>query len=273
MGRRFCPSLAVIVAAVGLLAPATADAGAGVSVITYSVRGKGNVSSLDTFTAVAAATYADPRGWNLGGGIRFDRVDSGGDFTLWLAGDALMSTFGGACDVIWSCRNGRNVVINEDRWLGASDAWNAAGGPLAGYRQMVLNHETGHWLGFDHGHCSGPGAAAPVMQQQSMSLGACDFNAWPLPAERTKLATRRGVPIIQTGSTPSSTTTTGQPSATTTTTSGGAPAPTTTTTGQPAATTTTTGRPGAVVSSSVPLENRCLARMAESVLRPWRRCF
>jgi hypothetical protein len=273
MGRRFGTSLAVIVAAVGLLAPATADAGAGVSVITYSVQGKGNVSSLDTFAAVAAATYADPRGWNLGGSIRFDRVASGGDFTLWLAADALMSTFGGACDVIWSCRNGRNVVINEDRWLGASDAWNAGVGTLAGYRQMVVNHETGHWLGFDHGHCSGPGAAAPVMQQQSMSLGLCDFNSWPVPAERAELAGRRGVPIIQTGSTPSTTSTTAKPPASTTTTIGGAPATTTTTTPRPAATTTTTRRPGTVVSSSVPLENRCLVRMAESVLRPWRRCF
>ena len=93
-----------------------------------------------------------------------------------------MSTFGGACDVEWSCRNGRNVVINEDRWLGASESWLEAGAPLAAYRQMVLNHETGHWLGFGHGPCSGPGQPAPVMQQQSMTLAV--LRPQPLAAAR-----------------------------------------------------------------------------------------
>jgi hypothetical protein len=192
-----------VVATAGLSAllgaPGPAGARTGPVVIAYEVRGRGNVSDLAALAEEAAAVYADARGWSLGGSIRFERVATGGAFTLWLAADALMSTFGGACDVEWSCRNGRNVVINEDRWLGASDSWNGAGAPLATYRQMVLNHETGHWLGFGHGHCSGPGKAAPVMQQQSMTLAVCAPNPWPLPAERATLAARRGVPIVQTG--------------------------------------------------------------------------
>jgi hypothetical protein len=226
-----------------LTAPATA-AGAERLVVTYEVRGRGNVSDLEALASEAVAVYADPRGWSLGGSVRFDRVASGGDFTLWLAADDVMSTFGGACDVGWSCRNGRHVVINEDRWLGATDSWNGAGASLATYRQMVLNHETGHWLGFGHGSCSGPGRLAPVMQQQSMALRGCAPNPWPLVSEQASLAARRGVPLVQSGSVA------GQSS-----------------------TTTTARRPGGGPAAPVALENRCVARMPEVALRPWSRCF
>jgi hypothetical protein len=159
-------------------------------VVTYEVAGRGHVSDLEAFADFAADTYADPRGWGNGGAVRFERVDAGGDFTLWLAADARMSTFGGSCDVIWSCRSGRNVVVNEDRWLGASPAWNESGASMTDYRRMVINHETGHWLGLGHQLCGTAGGAASVMQQQSMGLQGCDPNPWPLPADRTRATTR-----------------------------------------------------------------------------------
>lgn len=196
MGQRVWPVALALVAALGTALPVAA---AGPLVITYEVRGRGNVSALEDLAATAAAVYADPRGWSLGGSVRFERVDSGGAFTLWLAADAQMRTFGGACDHVWSYRNGRNVVINEDRWLGSSESWLEAGAPLDTYRQMVLNHETGHWLGFGHAGCPEAGAPAPVRQQQSMALSGCAPNSWPLPAERAALAARRGVPVVQAG--------------------------------------------------------------------------
>ena len=180
MFRRCLPAAAALLAAVGFM-PAAGSATE--TVITYSVAGRGNTSDIDAFAELAAETYADPRGWAHNGTSRFERVDDGGDFTLWLAADARMSSFGGACDVIWSCRSGRNVVINEDRWLGASPAWNESGASLADYRDMVINHETGHWLGFPHEGCEAPGEAAPVMQQQSMGLQGCAPNPWPWPAD------------------------------------------------------------------------------------------
>ncbi len=179
---------AVVVALVAWVAsvPAAGAEAAQPRVYEYSVRGRGNTSSLEEFAAAAAETYSDPRGWNHGGSVRFERVASGGDFTLWLAADSRMATFGGACDVMWSCRNGRNVVINEDRWLGASPAWTQAGGNLRDYRHMVVNHETGHWLGLGHVTCTVPGAPAPVMQQQSMDLQGCTPNPWPQPLLRVQ---------------------------------------------------------------------------------------
>jgi hypothetical protein len=161
--------------------PAARAEPGGPRVYRYSVQGRGNVADLEAFAAAAAETYGDLRGWNHGGTVRFERVASGGAFTLWLSADSQMRTFGGACDVMWSCRNGRNVVINEDRWLGASPAWVDAGGSLRDYRHMVVNHETGHWLGLEHTTCTAPGAVASVMQQQSMDLQGCTPNPWPQP--------------------------------------------------------------------------------------------
>jgi hypothetical protein len=176
----------ILVVAVALVAglgslPMAGAATAAPLVYEYSVQGKGNTSDIESFAAAAAETYADPRGWSLGGSVRFQRVTSGGAFTLWLAANSQMRTFGGACDVTWSCRNGRNVVINEDRWLGASPAWTQGGGSLRDYRHMVVNHETGHWLGFGHVNCAAPGSAATIMQQQSMDLQGCTPNPWPQP--------------------------------------------------------------------------------------------
>ena len=50
----------------------------------------------------------------------FVRVPSGGSFTLWLAAPGRVPGFGSPCSSLYSCRQGRNVIINEARWLGAS---------------------------------------------------------------------------------------------------------------------------------------------------------
>lgn len=157
-------------------------------IFTYCVSAKGVDSSyLSALRSKLKSTYADSRGWGLDGDVAFNQVTSGCNFTVWLSAASQMSTFGAICDSDWSCRVGPNVIINFDRWQGASSAWNAAGGSLDDYRSMVINHETGHWLGFGHKHCSGAGQLAPVMQQQSINLEGCKFNPWPLPSELTVL--------------------------------------------------------------------------------------
>ena len=150
---------------------------------TYSVRTKGPVTAnLATFKKLAQGTYDDPRGWRAAG-YEFRRVASGGDFTLVLATASMVPTYSSACSSTWSCRVGRYVIINQTRWQHASPAWNRAGRSLRDYRHMVVNHETGHWLGHPHASCPGSGPA-PVMMQQSKGRGGCSFNPFPLPSER-----------------------------------------------------------------------------------------
>lgn len=150
---------------------------------TYTVTTRGDVrSGLREFRAVVAATYADPRGWlrahHRFREVRRDRQDS--DFTVVLAQARMLPTFSSACSSTYSCRVGRYVVINKKRWRHGSPHFP---GDLPTYRRMLVDHETGHWLGLGHRYCSRPGARAPVMQQQSKGMQGCRVNPWPLPRE------------------------------------------------------------------------------------------
>lgn len=152
--------------------------------IYYTVAKNGTiVSDLNTFATLANETLNDSKGWSRLG-VKFVKVESGGTLHLVLAQASLLPSYSPTgCTADWSCTVGNTVIINDDRWAGASDAWNAAGGSLRDYRHMVINHETGHWLGHGHEFCSASGALAPVMQQQSIDLMGCKFNPWPLDSE------------------------------------------------------------------------------------------
>ncbi len=182
--------MATVLVLLAALAPAlTTPAEAGVveradrRVVTYSVITRGKVTaSMEVFRRQAQETYDDPRGWRAGG-VAFRRVRRGGDFTLVLAAAGAVAGFSPVCSAMWSCRVGRYVVINQTRWRHASPSWNAAHRSLRDYRHMVVNHETGHWLGHGHLGCPGPGRPAPVMMQQSKGLDGCRHNPWPLGGE------------------------------------------------------------------------------------------
>jgi hypothetical protein len=159
--------------------------------VTYSITTRGRITtSVKVFARQARQTYDDERGWRFGG-VRFRRVRRGGDFTLVLAAARTLPSFSPSCSVTWSCRVGRFVVINQERWKHASPAWNRARRSLRDYRHLVVNHETGHWLGRGHASCPRGGGRAPVMMQQSKSTGGCTFNPWPLPWEAAAVRGRR----------------------------------------------------------------------------------
>ena len=75
------------------------------------------------------------------------------------------------------------VMINAYRW--AQGAKTFGDDKMFSYRQMLINHEVGHRLGFDHVGCPKDGALAPVMMQQTKTLktgsAECRPNAWPHP--------------------------------------------------------------------------------------------
>ncbi len=78
---------------------------------------------------------------------------------------------------IYSCRNETEVVINEFRWKnGAVDFQN----DMEMYRIYLINHETGHVLGWEHIDCPKEGAVAPLMLQQSKGTFGCIPYGWPV---------------------------------------------------------------------------------------------
>jgi hypothetical protein len=149
---------------------------------TYTVRTRGVVrADLAEFRAALTRTYADRRGW-LRGHHRFRPSAPGqpAELTVVLAQARYLPTYSWICSPAYSCQIGRNVIINETRWRTGSPAFP---GTIEEYRRMVVNHETGHWLGRPHAYCPGPGRLAPVMQQQSKGMQGCRVNPWPLPRE------------------------------------------------------------------------------------------
>ncbi len=131
------------------------------------------------FAAMVMATLNDPRGWGAGGTLSFSRTDGPAQLRVVLASPALVDSLCAPLETngTYSCGRNGHAVINHTRWVtGTSDFPD-----LTVYRQYVVNHEVGHLLGHGHVSCPGAGQLAPLMQQQTVSVGPCLPNAWPSP--------------------------------------------------------------------------------------------
>lgn len=132
--------------------------------------------------ALVDSVLADPRGWAAAGDVRLQRVDADSEpsFRVRLATPATTDAHCAPLDTYGelSCRNGADVMLNLRRWVEGAAASEM---DLTEYRQYMVSHEVGHALGRDHEECPGPGQLAPVMLQQTLGLGGCRPNPWPLP--------------------------------------------------------------------------------------------
>jgi len=122
----------------------------------------------------------DPRGWNNITEKEFLLVsEEDADFTFIFSSpdktDELCAPL--ETNGIYSCRNEEEIIINYFRWEnGAIDF----GNDMKTYRLYLINHETGHILGWGHTGCPKDGSLAPVMMQQSKTTDGCTPYGWPL---------------------------------------------------------------------------------------------
>ncbi|MFX4271863.1 DUF3152 domain-containing protein [Propionibacteriaceae bacterium Y1685] len=128
-----------------------------------------------------AATFADKRSWGGDGSLTFVFVPKGEvDVTAYISTPdttdkhCLPSDTGGKV----SCRNGAKVALNANRWTQGVPHFD---GDLVSYKQYLVNHEFGHFIGHGHATCPGKGKLAPVMVQQTHGLFGCKKNPWPSP--------------------------------------------------------------------------------------------
>ncbi|WP_245608012.1 DUF3152 domain-containing protein [Streptomyces hokutonensis] len=142
------------------------------------------------FAAAVQKTLNDNRSWAHNGARTFERIYSGKpDFVItlaspgttakWCAKSGLDTTEDNvSCDSAATER----VLINAYRWAQGSSTY---GDKMYAYRQMLINHEVGHRLGYGHVTCDKDGELAPVMQQQTKFLDHdgihCLANPWPYP--------------------------------------------------------------------------------------------
>lgn len=155
---------------------------------------RGANESVTTFARLVDATLGDPRSWIGNRTVRLQRVGSTdpADFTIYLATRntaGRMCSHGGVDIRVanvphTSCRVTGRVILNLDRWRLSATPYVQARASLRDYRSYLVNHEVGHQLGEGHQACPRPGAPAPVMVQQTLSLRGCLPYAWPRRANR-----------------------------------------------------------------------------------------
>ncbi len=142
------------------------------------------------FAEAVQKTLNDKRSWAHNGARTFERIYTGKpDFVITLASPGTTAT--------WCAKSGldttednvscdsaatERVMINAYRWAQGSTTY---GDKMYAYRQMLINHEVGHRLGYGHVTCDKDGELAPVMQQQTKFLDHdgihCLANPWPYP--------------------------------------------------------------------------------------------
>ncbi|MGZ0232529.1 DUF3152 domain-containing protein [Streptomyces sp. CPS1] len=161
-----------------------AKVGRGARPLRYVVKVE---AGLDVSPAQAADEIADilaaPRGWTHNPAFAFQLVSAGRPHDLTVS----IATPGTADALCWAgihqdtggeynCEVPGGVVVNLKRWVEGSPTFD---GPIHDYRALIINHEMGHFLGYTHTTCPGPGRLAPVMMQQIKGLHGCVANAWP----------------------------------------------------------------------------------------------
>ncbi len=163
--------------------------GDGGRLVTYRVRvEKGSGVDPEEFAGFVDKVLDNPRGWTADGEARFQRVaGEDADLTLTLATPDTVDEFCYAAGFKTlgkvSCTVGSTVMYNLDRWYIGVDQVD----DLKVYRQYLVNHEIGHYLGHPHEACPGDGEVAPVMLQQTFSLDGCTPNAWPRAADGSEI--------------------------------------------------------------------------------------
>lgn len=155
-------------------------------VVTYTVEVEQGLGIDETTVArTIRAVLLDSRGWQKKDAIRFVNISPAQseagrhvDIRITLASpgltDRLCAPLRTLSEV--SCWNGGRSVLNLKRWRLGDDSY---GTDIERYRVYQVNHEVGHGLGHQHRSCPGEGKKAPVMVQQTLSLGGC--RAWPYP--------------------------------------------------------------------------------------------
>jgi uncharacterized protein YabE (DUF348 family) len=164
-----------------LVAPGSNAAGSGATV-TYSVEVEAGLG-LDpgSVAATVDAALLDQRSWARD--RRMERVSNPASARIRVlvaspaTVDRLCRSVGLDTGGYLSCWTGRFAALNVNRWWNGVPSFS----DTSLYRRYLVNHEVGHGLGFGHVGCPAQGALAPVMMQQSISLGGCRPNGWPYP--------------------------------------------------------------------------------------------
>jgi hypothetical protein len=124
-----------------------------------------------------ASTLTDSTGWSLGGRLRFAPVQNNCNLSIRLVRATQMSSLSATCSGQSTCRLGNQIELNLSNWMVPPTTWTQGTGS---YRQQMIEHEIGHWLGFDHGSCTLKSSAVPILESPTVILNGCSPNWYQL---------------------------------------------------------------------------------------------
>jgi len=128
----------------------------------------------------------DSRGWRKLG-YKFNRSTTNLDFVITIVPNKIVKkvcNFDGlSCATMYRAKDKTDIIfLNLEKWQKGSTKSKLS---LDLYRTYLINHETGHILGrshIKHEDCK-PGTKCPIMVQQTLGIGKCKPNVFPLSWE------------------------------------------------------------------------------------------
>lgn len=145
-----------------------------------------STAEAKVLSSSASNAFSDLAGWNLGGRLKFVQVSSNCNFGIDLMPASSMSSVSTACAGQTTCGVGSTLALNLSNWLAAPAAWI---GGIDSYREQMISHEVGHWLGFSHASCFAKSSPVPILEDPTVELDGCspDWYAIPVGVQGTKV--------------------------------------------------------------------------------------
>jgi hypothetical protein len=125
----------------------------------------------------------DPRGWRKLG-YKFHKSTTNLDFVITIVPNKIIKlkcNFDGlSCATMFRAKDKTDIIfLNLEKWKKGSAKSKQN---LDAYRTYLCSHEVGHILGrshIKHEDCK-PGSKCPIMVQQTLGIGKCKPNVYPL---------------------------------------------------------------------------------------------
>lgn len=142
-------------------------------IVKYTIRVDPDLSNRPSVFIKHVRDILEKTGWvKVIKGLHFVYTDIKPDLLIRLSSQ---NTIKKTCPSIGnglSCFDGytNNILINEYNWT------HGVKQPIKTYRQYVILHEVGHFLGLDHLKCECNNCPAPIMMQQTLGIGKCSKN-------------------------------------------------------------------------------------------------
>jgi len=125
---------------------------------------------------------SNPAGWPLGGRVKLMGAETGCNFDINIILEKDMTKVDPGCEGQTTCLAGNQIALSSAAWSTVPAKWS---GTLDSYRTELVNHEVGHWLGYQHAACMGATPVSgdvPILAAPDVTVSGCSPNWYVIPA-------------------------------------------------------------------------------------------